>query len=68
MYLVPVPASMIRDTIHNRKVLKIANKTCHKVMGEWIKDTLKTADNIGLINLKFIKEAISWYKLLFLDL
>lgn len=68
MYLVPVPASMIRDTIHNRKVLKIANKTCHKVMGKGIKDTLKTADNIGLINLKFIKEAISWYKLLFLDL
>lgn len=68
MYLVPVPASMIRDTIHNRKVLKIANKTCHKVMGEGIKDTLKTADNIGLINLKFIKEAISWYKLLFLYL
>ena len=40
MYLIPVPAYVIRSAIHNRKVLKVANKACHKVMGEGIKDTL----------------------------
>ena len=66
MYLVPVPACMVRNVIHSRKVLKMANKTCHKVMGEGIKDTLKTADSIGLINLEFMKFFIKWYKRLYL--
>ena len=65
MYLVPIPAYIIKSAIHNRKVLKVANKTCHKVMGEWIKDTLKTADALGLINLKFLKFYIKWYKKLY---
>lgn len=69
MYLIPVPAYVIRSAIHNRKVLKVANKVCHKVMGEGIKDTLRTADSIGIINLKFMKNYIKWYKkTLFLDL
>ena len=58
MYLIPVPAYVIRSVIHNRKVLKVANKVCHKVMGEGIKDTLRTADSVGIINLKFMKNYI----------
>lgn len=65
MFILPVPAYMIKSAIHDRKVLKIANKTCHKVMGEGIKDTLRTADEIGLINLKFMKNYIKWYKKLY---
>ncbi len=65
MFIMPVPAYMIKYAIHNRKVLKIANKTCHKVMGDGIKDTLRTADAIGLINLKFMKNYIKWYKKLY---
>lgn len=65
MYLIPVPAYVIRSAIHNRKVLKVANKACRKVMGEGIKDTLRTADSIGIINLKFMKNYIKWYKKLY---
>ena len=56
MYLIPVPAYVIRSAIH---------KACHKVMGEGIKDTLRTADSIGIINLKFMKNYIKWYKKLY---
>lgn len=67
MYLIPVPAYVIRSAIHNRKVLKVANKACHKVMGEGIKDTLRTADSIGIINLKFMKNYIKWYRPFYIE-
>lgn len=66
MYIVPVPAYMVKSFIHNRKVLKVANKTCHKVMGSGIKETLQIADSIGIINLKFLKNYIKWYKKMYL--
>ena len=65
MYILPRPAYIIKAAIHNRKVLKYTNKACHKVLGEGIKDSLHTADRIGLINLKFIKNYIKWYKKLY---
>lgn len=65
MILFPVPVYMIKETIHDRKVLKCANKACHKVMGEGLKDTIKTADKIGLINLKFMKWYWKWFKKLY---
>lgn len=65
MFILPVPAYMIKATIHDRKVLKYANKACHKVLGGGIKDSLQTADAMGLINLKFLKSYIKWYKKLY---
>lgn len=65
MFILPVPAHMVKSAIHNRKVLKYANKACHKALGGGIKDSLQTADAMGLINLEFIKSCIKWYKKLY---
>lgn len=39
MYLLPVRASVVKSIVRNKKVLKTANKACHKVMGAGIKET-----------------------------
>lgn len=39
MCLLPVRASVVKSIVQNKKVLKTANKVCHKVMGAGIKET-----------------------------
>lgn len=39
MCLLPVRAGVVQSIAQNKRVLKTANKACHKIMGAGIKDT-----------------------------
>ena len=53
--MIVVTERLLSNIIHNRQVLKFANKTCHKLMGDGIKGTLKTYEDMGIINMKETK-------------
>ena len=53
--MILVTERFISDVIHNRQVLKFANKTCHRFMCDGIKGTLKTYEDMGIIDIKKTK-------------
>ncbi len=56
MLLIPIPAKSVYSFIKKPKVLKTANKICHKLMGQGIKDTIKLYDDYGIVNIKNMKK------------
>ena len=57
--MIVVTEKLLQNIVHNRQVLKFANRTCHRLMGDGIKGTLKTYEDIGIIDLKQTKTILN---------